>query len=73
LHHGGLLGRRHAKLLLLCANVVHTVGGMKTEKIVLRVEPEELEQFSTAARREGLSLSAWIRRLLLLELKRSAP
>jgi predicted HicB family RNase H-like nuclease len=47
-----------------------TMSGMRTEKIEVRVEPEELAAFVAAAKAEGLSLSAWIRRLLLLQLKK---
>lgn len=47
-----------------------TMSDMRTEKIEVRVEPAELDAFVAAAKAEGLSLSAWIRRLLLLHLKR---
>jgi predicted HicB family RNase H-like nuclease len=43
---------------------------MRTEKIEVRVEPAELAALVAAARAEGLSLSVWIRRLLLLQVKR---
>jgi hypothetical protein len=35
---------------------------MRSEKIEVRVAPEELSPFVAAAKAEGLSLSAWIRR-----------
>ncbi len=49
---------------------VMTMSGMRTEKIEVRVEPEEPAAFVAAAKAEGLSLSAWIRRLLLIQLKK---
>jgi predicted HicB family RNase H-like nuclease len=59
-----------AQCCLTVTPFVMTMSGMRTEKIEVRVEPEELGAFVAAAKSEGLSLSAWIRRLLLLHLKR---
>jgi hypothetical protein len=56
--------------VLTVAPIVMTMSGMRTKKIEVRVEPEELAAFVAAAKSEGLSLSAWIRRLLLLQLKK---
>lgn len=42
----------------------------KTAVVRLRIDPVHKKAFARAAEREGLDVSAWIRRLALAELRR---
>lgn len=44
----------------------------KDTKLRVRLTSEEKRRFARAAKREGLSLSAWIRSRLLAEVRRGA-
>jgi uncharacterized protein (DUF1778 family) len=55
-------------------------GGMKTESMEIRVQPEEKTAFREAAELAGIPLSAWVRerlrraaRIELIEAHRSVP
>jgi hypothetical protein len=46
-------------------------GQRKARIIPVRVDENQFQEFSKAARSEGLSLSAWLRRLALQALRRN--
>jgi hypothetical protein len=58
-------GFRFAQIIFDMAVFVRTNGRMRARTIDVRVSPDEKETIRAAAEREGLSLSAWARMLLL--------
>lgn len=55
----------HRTFLLLNVPVSRHCGDMKTDTLEVRVTPDEKLTIRTAAEREGLSLSTWVRMVVL--------